>query len=62
MSYPCGLPTVLIQFVSTQESKTRIKWRKWAQRVCEGILLQNKSYMEAHLRGKIVTLDQRNDS
>ena len=62
MSCPCGLPTVLIQFVITQESTTRTKWRKqWAPRVCEGILLQSASDISAHMRGKNVALDQRDD-
>ena len=62
MSYPCGLPTVLIQFVITQESTTHTKWRKlWALRVCEGSSLQSGPDISTHLRGKIVTLDQRDD-
>ena len=42
-------PTVLIQFVSTQESTTRTKRRElWAQRFCEGILLQSASDISRH--------------
>ena len=49
MSCPCGLPTVLIQFVITQESTTRTKWRKpWAPRVCEVIFLQSASDISRH--------------
>ena len=62
MSCLSGLPTVLIQFVITQESTTRTKWRKpWALRVCEGSSLQSGPDISAHLRGKIVTLYQRDD-